>query len=477
MKFISLASLSISVISLVLPAVLAVSPEAQKVIDYIDDAEPTDLSPACFWSGYTEVNKGNYSVIIKAVAALYGWRKDFNCHLITEVVSNADVKDSDLTRDDWKDISRRFASAVSGQVYVLLGKKINKDSVWLKDEAPALNANEEVTGIEVWEIDEDGKIKKTSKVQDQAALALSDDVKKVLKFITNGAKPTDLNPACFYAGYTDTKGMDTGRKYAADWVRIWAWEKGFDCHLVFDVIVKAQVDPYKLDDLELKAIRTVFAQMVSGPVYVLLGKVIEYDSESVWLENELPALVMNNKAKIGVWEINTNGNSKRSSFSDNAKKVLKLINDDAKPTDLNPACFWSGFTRMKVGDEWVERYAQDFLADWGKILPVKCHYIIDVVSKANVAAKDLTHDDWEVISEAFAEAVSGQVYVLLGKTVRDDNVWVTTEGPALRGNKKVTGIEVWEIETTGKFTKKAVQDQGYIQSRIGWNSQQYVAHL
>ncbi|KAG6906358.1 hypothetical protein DXG01_014312 [Tephrocybe rancida] len=340
MKFISFASLSISVISLVLPAALAVSHNAQKVINYIDDAEPTDLSPACFWSGKTKVYYGNHSVIVKAEASLDDWRKDIKCHLITEVVSKAKVKDSDLTLADWKDISRRFAGAVSGQVYVLLGKEIRKDSVWLKDEAPALKANKEVTGIEVWEIDTDGKIKKTSKVQDQAALDVSDKAKIVINYL-HSAKPDLLNPACFYSGRTG------GRK-ALDYVHHWAGILGFNCHLIFNIVETAQ-------------------------------------------------------ARTGV--------------------------------DPN----------------------------------------------------SLGHDDWKVISREFARVVSGQVYVLLGKEVRQDSVWVEDEAPTLMENEDVLNIEVWEIQADWRYKKMTEdlqkitgpQDEGYIQSRIGWDRRQgqYVAHL
>ncbi|KAG6907254.1 hypothetical protein DXG01_009674 [Tephrocybe rancida] len=165
MKFISLASLSIFALSLVLPISAAPaknSKNAQKVIDYIDGAKPTDLNPSCFWSGYTTLKTGGKKYAEGAVAK---WSTDnkLNCHLITEVVAKAKVKVTDLTPDDWKVVSKAFAGAVEGQVNILLGKEVSKDSVWKTDEEKALNDNKKVTGIGIWEIETDGKIIKISK--------------------------------------------------------------------------------------------------------------------------------------------------------------------------------------------------------------------------------------------------------------------------------------------------------------------------
>ncbi|KAG6909135.1 hypothetical protein DXG01_001887 [Tephrocybe rancida] len=49
----------------------------------------------------------------------------------------------------------------------------------------------------------------------------------------------------------------------------------------------------------------------------------------------------------------------------------------------------------------------------------------------------LSTADQKAVSKAFAEAALGLVYVLRGKAVRKDSVWVTDEKPALTADGKV----------------------------------------
>ncbi|KAG6915747.1 hypothetical protein DXG01_010044 [Tephrocybe rancida] len=159
MKFLSLASLSWSIvtISLVLPGSAApsdVSPAGAKVIKYVK-AHPASLNPPCFWSGHT----GSYT----AQVVVEKWKgPPRNCHPGSEIIANAGVKESDLTKEDRIVVSRTVAETVAGQTYVLLGKEIRQGATWVDVEKPALERNKKVTGIEIWEIQADGSTKKIS---------------------------------------------------------------------------------------------------------------------------------------------------------------------------------------------------------------------------------------------------------------------------------------------------------------------------
>ncbi|KAG6842280.1 hypothetical protein C0991_010568 [Blastosporella zonata] len=125
----------------------------------------------------------------------------------------------------------------------------------------------------------------------------------------------------------------------------------------------------------------------------------------------------------------------------------------ANPTKLNPSCFYSGYTMTTSGQR-VE--AQNILhTEWiGKSggAPYNCRLIGEVVDDSGARSEDIK--DWSTVSETFAQLVSGKVYVLLGKMVSADSIWVRKESPALNLNTKVTKpLERWEIGTDGKPVK------------------------
>ncbi|PPQ72630.1 hypothetical protein CVT26_004337 [Gymnopilus dilepis] len=140
-------------------------PAADTVVAYIQ-AHPNDINPSCFFSGQTLVTtkKGKTTVTVKKTAEslLNKFKTDHGCHVIAEIVGKAGVSTGGLTDADWKKISKAFAQSVTGTVYVLLGKDVRSNSVWLADEKPALKTNGQVTSVQVYEIDTDGTVKKTS---------------------------------------------------------------------------------------------------------------------------------------------------------------------------------------------------------------------------------------------------------------------------------------------------------------------------
>ncbi|KAG6840162.1 hypothetical protein C0991_008509 [Blastosporella zonata] len=125
---------------------------------------------------------------------------------------------------------------------------------------------------------------------------------------------------------------------------------------------------------------------------------------------------------------------------------------EANPTKLNPSCFYSGYTTVAgkkveaqhiVNSEWIDK----------KLVPYNCRLIGEIVEQSGANPDDIK--DWSTVSEKFAQLVAGKVYVLLGKVVEANSIWLKKESPALKKNNKVTEVEGWEIGADGKPAKKA----------------------
>ncbi|KDR71288.1 hypothetical protein GALMADRAFT_143984 [Galerina marginata CBS 339.88] len=179
MKLLSLALLPILAGSLVSAAsVSGIEPRdvdagptpAQTAVTYIKNTNnKAAINPVCFYSGQTMVtkivNKKSYTSVKTADAALGAFKgAPRNCKSIADVLAKAGVQSSALSQSDWKAVSKALAENVSGKAYVLLGKDIRSNSVWITDEKPALKANGAVT-LEVWEIETDGSVVKTNKTK------------------------------------------------------------------------------------------------------------------------------------------------------------------------------------------------------------------------------------------------------------------------------------------------------------------------
>ncbi|KAF8877326.1 hypothetical protein CPB84DRAFT_1852715 [Gymnopilus junonius] len=179
MKSTFFSALSILTVFLITPSfaepLSALEPRAKPTaadtaIAYIENsANSANINPSCFFSGQTIVQtviKGKkYSSKKTAESALNDFKSARKCHVIAEIVGKAGVSTSTLSALDWQHVSKALAETVKGPVYVLLGKDVRSNSVWLTDEKPALKANKGVTTVEVWEIETDGSVKKTSKTK------------------------------------------------------------------------------------------------------------------------------------------------------------------------------------------------------------------------------------------------------------------------------------------------------------------------
>ncbi|KAG6839658.1 hypothetical protein C0991_000429 [Blastosporella zonata] len=136
------------------------------------------------------------------------------------------------------------------------------------------------------------------------------------------------------------------------------------------------------------------------------------------------------------------------------KKTIAWMN--ANPDKLNPPCFYSGYTEVSG----KQVYAWQILkTKWiGHDVPSDCRVIGDIVKAAGAKGSDIK--DWSTVSQAFAERVKGQVYLLLGQVVSAKSVWLNYETPALLDNTKVTGVQLWQIDVDGKPEGEPVKTKG-----------------
>ncbi|KAG6863871.1 hypothetical protein C0991_002511, partial [Blastosporella zonata] len=118
-------------------------------------ANPNKLNPSCFYSGFTKTDDGH---IVQAQEVLttkwIGQRGGAprNCQLIGYVVEASGANPDDI--QDWSTVSKAFAETVAGPAYVLLGRVVNANSIWLRYERSALQQNTAVTKpLQFWEID------------------------------------------------------------------------------------------------------------------------------------------------------------------------------------------------------------------------------------------------------------------------------------------------------------------------------------
>ncbi|KAG6839660.1 hypothetical protein C0991_000431 [Blastosporella zonata] len=136
------------------------------------------------------------------------------------------------------------------------------------------------------------------------------------------------------------------------------------------------------------------------------------------------------------------------------KKTIAWMN--ANPGKLNPPCFYSGYTEVSGKQVYAWQIIE---TEWiGQGVPSSCRVIEDIVNDAGANATDIT--DWSTVSQAFAESVQGQAYVLLGNVVSAGSVWLNYELPALQKNTNVTGLQRWDIGSDGKPVQEPFKTKG-----------------
>jgi hypothetical protein len=113
-------------------------------------------------------------------------------------------------------------------------------------------------------------------------------------------------------------------------------------------------------------------------------------------------------------------------------------------TEKSAAFFWSGRTSKGIGvQQDAMRIAE---SNGGTTLEM-------LLEKRNIKLPDWDASNpevvkiWEDVSAEYAKQVSGEVKVVLGKQLREGNVWQTKELPALKSNPDVTKIITVDPET------------------------------
>lgn len=113
-------------------------------------------------------------------------------------------------------------------------------------------------------------------------------------------------------------------------------------------------------------------------------------------------------------------------------------------TDPDTAYFWSGSTTGKDGTVAYSKAVARKLAEENggvtiEMLIEKGH--IEMPDYGDGAASEAA---WEEVSRLYAEQASGKVWGVIGRDVRDDNIWENREYPILRDGGNVTKITLIE---------------------------------
>lgn len=151
----------------------------------------------------------------------------------------------------------------------------------------------------------------------------------------------------------------------------------------------------------------------------------------------LPGLI--NNSKSGQVE---NGGIKGVSKAVNVEEISPLLK-----TEPNTAFFWSGRTNGIGG---ADRTAEIAKAKGGVTLE-------STIADKNIQMPEWDFNDpssikaWEDASAEYARQVSGEVRAVVGKQLREGNIWENVELPRLKNNPNVTKIITIDPET-GKET-------------------------
>ncbi|WP_196601518.1 hypothetical protein, partial [Pectinatus frisingensis] len=112
-------------------------------------------------------------------------------------------------------------------------------------------------------------------------------------------------------------------------------------------------------------------------------------------------------------------------------------------TEPNTAFFWSGKTNGVGG---AEKAAEIAKSQSGTTLES-----IIAEKKINMPEWDINNPSsikaWENVSAEYAKQVAGEVKAVIGKNLRQENIWENVELPRLKDNPKVTKISTVDPET------------------------------
>lgn len=121
---------------------LRVFDDPQEIIQFLK----TDKNGAFFWSGRTSKGEGVMNMALEIAQSkggntLEGMLAKYNIQMpVWDAKNPVSVK-------IWEDVSSLYATQVSGEVRVVLGKKLRPDNIWENIELPRLKSNKNVTKI------------------------------------------------------------------------------------------------------------------------------------------------------------------------------------------------------------------------------------------------------------------------------------------------------------------------------------------
>lgn len=153
-----------------------------------------------------------------------------------------------------------------------------------------------------------------------------------------------------------------------------------------------------------------------------------------------------------VYEIEKKGGTKGYCVLDKAdegKTIFREISEDVAKishllkTEPNKAFFWSGNTNGIGGWEKALEVAKSKGGITLEGLLKKKGVDLPEWDLNNPATEKL----WEDVSTQYSKQVSGEVRAVVGKTLRDGNIWETIELKRLKANPKVTKITTIDPET------------------------------
>ncbi|RXW18858.1 hypothetical protein EST38_g6997 [Candolleomyces aberdarensis] len=115
-----------------------------------------------FNSGYTQVGSSKQPVL-KTVASFE--QKNGLMSLSSLLKDKGPPPPKGWTRwNHWARASEAMASVAQGRVTVLLGEQVDPNSIWHKFEFPALKANRQVTEVQRYVLNKDGKLEGPTKI-------------------------------------------------------------------------------------------------------------------------------------------------------------------------------------------------------------------------------------------------------------------------------------------------------------------------
>ena len=149
---------------------------------------------------------------------------------------------------------------------------------------------------------------------------------------------------------------------------------------------------------------------------------------------------------------------------------------DCFATEPNSAYFWSG-----LGENGQDIAAQIAQENGGTTLEMMMDKNKDdLISAGFPYDEDLggfyftpeNAQDWQIISQAYAEQANGNVHAVLGENIREESVWNTKELPALEKNDNVD--KVFSVDpSTGKEKDIILEKNNNINTSSEGNGESY----